>query len=59
MEWASGLKLDVFFHQWLTRGGFPRIVGGWTYHPTARVVTVTLAMASRGPRRIQGAMMAV
>jgi aminopeptidase N len=35
MEGASGRDLARFFHQWLDRGGIPRVEGGWRYTGSA------------------------
>ncbi len=49
MEEASGLQIEAFFTQWLTRPGSPAIEGTWTYNPTTRKVAITLTQTQPGP----------
>ena len=41
-EQASGKPLEVFFAQWLTRPGVPKIEGHWRYDAAKKQVEVTL-----------------
>ena len=42
MEEASGLDLSVFFEQWLYRGGWMDVAGGWSYDAEAGMVHVEI-----------------
>jgi aminopeptidase N len=35
-------NLSWFFHEWLNRGGYMKLNGGWHYDPEARQLTITL-----------------
>jgi aminopeptidase N len=48
MEAASGATLDRFFRQWLEQGGFPHVVGGWRYEPSAHAVAIDLTQVQPG-----------
>ncbi len=48
MEEASGQELGWFFDQWLTRGGFLKVRGQWTYDATARAVRLELEQIQNG-----------
>lgn len=45
MEEVSGRNLGVFFAQWLTRGGVPRLEGRWRYDAARGRVEVTVTQA--------------
>jgi aminopeptidase N len=48
MERASGRDLEWFFHQWLNRGGMPRLEGTWRYDAVARRLEVTVVQTQVG-----------
>lgn len=48
MERASGLELQAFFDQWLTRGGVPRVEGTWRWDASAKQVVVDLRQTQLG-----------
>jgi aminopeptidase N len=48
MEGASGKDLRQFFSQWLTRGGNPALAASWQYHPSRRVVQLTIRQTHTG-----------
>ena len=49
MEQASGRELGWFFDQWLTRGGFPRLRGRWSYDDAAKQLRIDLEQLQAGP----------
>jgi aminopeptidase N len=54
MEQASGVSLQPFFAQWLTRGGNPELAASWRYDAVRRVVVLTVAQAQTGaPYRLR------
>ena len=48
MEQASGRELSWFFDQWLTRGGFPRLRGRWSYDDAAKQLRIDLEQLQAG-----------
>ncbi|MEZ4425646.1 MAG: M1 family aminopeptidase [Gemmatimonadota bacterium] len=48
IEEASGQDLEVFFEQWLYRGGNPRLEGAWWYDAARRAVVVELRQTQAG-----------
>jgi aminopeptidase N len=48
MEEASGLQLDWFFEQWLSRAGLPALQGTWSYDSGTHKVEVNLAQTQDG-----------
>jgi aminopeptidase N len=48
MEEASGVELEWFFEQWLSRAGSPRLEGTWSYDAGAHKVRVHLAQTQDG-----------
>jgi aminopeptidase N len=49
MEQASGQDLAWFFDQWLTRGGFPKLVVRWSYAATAKQLRLDVEQLQPGP----------
>ena len=45
MEEASGLDLELFFAQWLYRGGNPRFEGWWDHDSATQTVSIELNQA--------------
>jgi aminopeptidase N len=50
MERASGRELGWFFNQWLTRGGWLRVDGTWSYDAAAGAVRLVLDQQSTDGR---------
>jgi aminopeptidase N len=48
MESNSGKDLNLFFDQWLYKGGHPQISGSWSYDAKAREVAITLNQDQNG-----------
>lgn len=48
MERAAGEDLGAFFHQWLYRGGIPRLEGTWWWDAGKREVVVELRQVQAG-----------
>ena len=48
MEEASGKDLAVFFDQWLTRGGFMKLVAQWSYDPAAKQFVLEVEQRQSG-----------
>ena len=48
MEEVSGVKLDWFFEQWLSRAGTPVVEGQWSYLANAHQVRVELRQTQAG-----------
>lgn len=48
MEGASGLNLEAFFSQWLTRPGLPKLAGTWRYDVVRKEVIVDLQQTQAG-----------
>ena len=42
MEEASGMDLETFFDQWLYRGGWLEVEGGWRYDASSRSIEVEI-----------------
>jgi len=42
MEEASGKDLSAFFHQWIYRGGHPKIGGAWHYDADSKTLSIAL-----------------
>jgi len=49
MEEASGQPLGWFFDQWLNRGTYLTLEGGWRYDPVRGVVEIDLEQTQDGP----------
>jgi len=49
MEEAAGQPLGWFFDQWLTRGTYLTVDGGWRYDAARRVIEIDLAQTQDGP----------
>jgi aminopeptidase N len=49
MEDASGQDLGWFFDQWLTRGGFLRLRGRWSYDARAKQLRLDVEQLQPGP----------
>ncbi len=47
MERASGRDLQVFFDQWLTRGGLVRLNGDWSYRADSKTIAIRLTQRDR------------
>jgi len=49
MEEAAGQPLGWFFDQWLTRGTYLTVDGGWRYDAARRTIEIDLAQTQDGP----------
>ena len=47
MEKASGKKLDLFFNQWVYKGGHPVLDGSWAYDAKSKKVQIELKQTQK------------
>ena len=50
MERAGGQDLTTFFHQWLYRGGVPKLEGSWRWNAATKQVEIEVRQVQAGGR---------